>query len=395
MNILVLTTSYPTGPGDASGIFIQYLAGALSRRGHSLRVVAPQGPTAGGPSEVDGVEMCRFRYGLRRRCPGLTAIGGGIPEALRRSRWAMAQLPGMLAAFVAAGLSHAHWADVIYANWLGAGLAGSAVRMCTGRPMVITLRGDDAYLVRDRFLWRHVGRWVLRHCSAVTAVSANMVDLIEPHLPARLRPVVVPTFGVDVQRFCPPPDGRPERTDGADGLFVGNISRAKGVDVLLEALADRSDDWGRFVFIGSGPDTEPMRDMAARLGLGDRIEWAGQRNPDDVARQMRLSDFFVLPSLSEGRPNVVMEAMASSLAVIATAVGGVGQIVRDGTTGLLVPPGQVAPLADAIGRLCTDATLRNTLARQGRRHIERNDLTWLRTAREFEEIFARATGAGV
>ena len=394
MNILVLTTSYPTGPGDAGGIFIRYLVGALARRGHGLRVVAPQGPATGAVSQADGAGVWRFRYGLRRRCPGLTAIGGGIPEALRRSRWARAQLPAMLAGFVAAGLAHAGWADVIYANWLGAGLAGAAVRMCTGLPMVITLRGDDAYLVRDRLLWRYVGRWVLGQCSAVTVVSENMVDLIGPHLPPRLRPAIVPTFGVDTVRFCPPPAGRGEPAGGADGLFVGNVSRAKGVDILLEALAHRSGDWGRFVFIGSGPDAEQMQDLARRLGLGDRIEWSGQRDPDDVARQMRLSDFLVLPSLSEGRPNVVMEAMASSLAVIATAVGGVGDIVADGTTGLLVQPGQVAGLADAIGRICTNATLRGDLARQGRRHIERNDLTWSRTAREFEEIFARATGAG-
>jgi len=392
MRILVLTTSYPASRSDASGIFIRYLAEALTRRGHSLRVVVPEGAGHAGSGQVASVPVWRFAYSLGSGPPALTGTPGGIPEAMRRHRSVLWQLPVMMASFVRAAFRHAGWADVIHANWLGAGLAGSAVRACTGLPMVITVRGDDAYLVRDRLPWRLAGRWVFRHCSAVTAVSANMADLIDPHVPPRARPVVVPTFGVDTELFHPPAAARP--AGKPTGLFVGNVSRAKGVDVLLAALAQCDTHWRRFQIVGDGPDSQQLQDRAAKFGLGGRIEWAGHATPDEVALRMRQADFLVLPSLSEGRPNVVMEAMASGVAVIASAVGGVGELVRRGVTGLLVPPGDAGQLAQALTRVCRRPDLRSKLAAKAREHIERNDLTWERTAREFEGIFERATGAG-
>ena len=393
MRILVLTTSYPTGPDEAGGIFIQYLLHALKRRGHELRVVMPQRsrPTRG--ERVLGIPVWQFRYSLARRPPSLTATPGGMPEALRQDPRAILQVPGMLAGFAAAAMAHADWADLIHANWLGAGLIGSLVRLCTGVPLVLTLRGDDSYLIRDRLLWRTVGRWVFRSCSAVTSVSANMAPLVSPYLPARLGSVVVPTFGVDVDRFHPPERRRSAAEDGPPvGLFVGNVSRAKGVDVLLTALGQCGRAWGRFVFVGGGGEVEAMRKQARQLGLADRIDWAGPLPPATVADLMRRVDFLVLPSLSEGRPNVVVEAMASGLPVIATAVGGVPELIADGRTGLLVPPGRAGPLADALGRLCRRRGLRTRLGAAACRHVHDQDLTWDRTAAEFEALFARATG---
>ena len=219
-----------------------------------------------------------------------------------------------------------------------------------------------------------------------------MADLIAPHVPPRLRPVIVPTFGVDTALFHPPAVGRAGKRPGHRGLFVGNVSRAKGVDVLLAALAQCDVHWRRFEIVGGGPDMQMLRDRAAKLGLGDRIEWAGHEPPDAVARRMQNADFLVLPSLSEGRPNVVMEAMSSGLAVIASSVGGVGELIADGITGVLVPAGDTGRLARAIARISTQPKLRARLGARAREHIDRNDLTWDRTAREFENLFARATG---
>jgi len=301
-------------------------------------------------------------------------------------------VPALLGAFAAAALKHARWADVIHANWLGAGIAGAPAHLAGRKPLVLTLRGDDAYNIHAGGLWRVTGRFVFSQCAAVTAVSENMSSLVQPYLPPRCGPVIVPTFGVDTGRFRPPDAAeRAARGGGAGGLFVGNILRAKGVDVLLRALAACRGDWETFHFVGAGPDTEAMGALARRLDLGDRVEWAGRQPGREVAAWMRSADFLVLPSLSEGRPNVVLEAMASGLAVVASRVGGVPHLIDDGRTGLIVEPGDVAGLAAAIARVGRDADLRSALGRQARRHIEDNDLTWDRTAEEFEVIFRRVT----
>ncbi len=203
MKILILTTGYPDNAGNYNGVFVHCLARALARRGHSLRVIVPARNDHVGATEVDGVPVVRFRYALGRRGHVLTSLDGGIPEALKRSRRAVLQVPAMLAGFAAAAVAHAGWADVIHANWLGAGIAGSAAHLLAGTPMVMTLRGDDAYNIHAGGLWRAVGKCVFYQCAAVTAVSANMPPLVERYIPRRCRPVLVPTFGVDADMFHP------------------------------------------------------------------------------------------------------------------------------------------------------------------------------------------------
>lgn len=387
MNILVLTTSYPAHAGDARGVFIHSVAQALARRGHGLRVVVPARAAQSGRHTVDGIEVHHFRYALTRAGHTLTTVGGGIPEALRRSRLHTLGVPVMMTCFAAAALRQGAWADVIWANWLGAGLAGAVVGGLCRKPMVLTLRGDDAYLVHDQPAWRFCGKWVFRRCAAVTAVSSNMVPLLDGLLPGGMS-VTVPTFGVDVGAFHPA--DRP-RTDPPQGLFVGNISQAKGVDVLLKALA-RCAVPCRFAIAGAGPDLDAMKQLADKLKLSERVQWLGHLDVQRIPELMRQSDFLVLPSRSEGRPNVVSEAMASGLAVIATPVGSVGELVRDGQTGLLVPVDNAQALADAMARLCQDPALRTRLGRAARQHVEDADLSWDRTARELEPIFLRAAG---
>jgi len=390
MNILVLTTSYPSGPEDASGAFIHSLVQALARRGHNLRVIVPGRPGCCGRRTLDGIDVLHFRFAFTDHGHRLTGTEGGIPEALRRHPAAALRLPVMMACFARHAWAGARWADVIYANWLGSGLVGGAARAMTGTPMVITLRGDDTYLAHDRPLWRRAARWVFRRCAAVTAVSSNMPALVEDLVPERIRPVLVPAFGVDARRFRPADPAEAQRPAKPRVLFVGNITRAKGVDLLIEALARCPDAWQACSLAGAGGDADRMKSLAAESGIAGRLRWLGRLPASAVPELMRRHDLLVLPSRSEGRPNVVIEAMASGLPVIATGVGGVADLVRDGEVGLIVPPDDADALAAAIARLCTDAKLRSTMASAARACIERENLTWDRTAAEFEAIFRKA-----
>lgn len=392
MKILILTTSYPARPGDMSGLFVHHLARALARRGHALRVVVPGRSDAVGRREVNGIPVCYFRYALTRKGHRPTSIEGGIPEALRRYRTAAFQVASLMTSFIVSAAAHMAWADVVYVNWLGAGVAGAIAHLFRRVPMVITLRGDDAYWIRQKPLWRAAARHVFTQCEAVTVVSANMVELIEAFVPVRVRPVLVPTFGVDVERFKPRDCGVSAGPRGdVSGLFVGNVSRAKGVEVMLRALAGCTESWHHFALVGHGPDMEFMKKLACDLGIDDRLEWTGRRSAREIPDTMRRFDFLVLPSFSEGRPNVVMEAMASGLPVIATTVGGIPDIIISGETGILVKPGDDDELAGAISRLCGDPALRQSMSRQSREYIQSEDLTWDRTAREFEGIFQQVT----
>jgi glycosyltransferase involved in cell wall biosynthesis len=149
-------------------------------------------------------------------------------------------------------------------------------------------------------------------------------------------------------------------------LSVGRLRAPKDFTTLVRAVAALPDV--RLRIAGDGPDRAALEAEIARLGLWGAIELLGERS--DVADLLAGADVFVLSSDSEGLPMSVLEAMAAGLPVVATAVGGLSELVRDGETGRLVPPRRPDALADALGPLVADAALRERLGAAGRRHAE-------------------------
>ncbi len=146
-------------------------------------------------------------------------------------------------------------------------------------------------------------------------------------------------------------------------LTVANLRPEKGYDVLLDAvrlLADR-DVPVHVGAVGWGPLEDELRDRRDALGIADRLQFLGQR--DDVLRLLAGSDAFVLASRQEGLPVSLMEATSMGMPIVATAVGGVPQVIADGVDGLIVPPGDPARLADALQRIVSDPHLRHRLGR--------------------------------
>ena len=156
--------------------------------------------------------------------------------------------------------------------------------------------------------------------------------------------------------------------DGDVLLFAGRLGPQKAVGVLLEALGRISDV--TLVIAGDGPERPALEGRVAELGLDARVRFLGSVPRETVLRLFRASDASVLPSAWENFPHTVVEALAVGCPVIATAVGGVPEVVRDGENGLLVPPGDAAALADSIERFFGDAPLRERLHGAAARSVE-------------------------
>ncbi len=155
-------------------------------------------------------------------------------------------------------------------------------------------------------------------------------------------------------------------------LYVGRLAAAKGLAILLESLASlRSENPDLLLtVVGDGPDRGAIEAQAARLGLKANVRFLGYRSQDEVRNEMREADVFVLPSFAEGVPVVLMEALASGVPVVATRVAGVGELVEDGVSGYLVPPGDPVSLADRLGKLIEDPALRSRFGAEGRAKVE-------------------------
>ncbi len=158
-----------------------------------------------------------------------------------------------------------------------------------------------------------------------------------------------------------------KRIEDWDIVTVCRLVPWKGLDTLIDSAAHNN--W-RLRIVGDGPLRQSLHRQIERLDATDRIELAGEVPQKKVLSLMCGAKLFVLNSSYEGLPHVVIEAMHAGTAVIATDVGGTGEVVKDGNTGRLVPDGNQAALEAAIRQLMEDETLRQTLARNARRLIE-------------------------
>jgi glycosyltransferase involved in cell wall biosynthesis len=151
-------------------------------------------------------------------------------------------------------------------------------------------------------------------------------------------------------------------------LSVGRLRGPKDFLTLVRAVAELEPGSVRLRIAGDGPDRGALEAEVARLGLEEAVELLGMRT--DIAELLAAAGVFVLCSDSEGLPMSVLEAMAAGVPVVATAVGGVPELVSDAETGILVPPRDPAALARALGALAADADLRERMGEAGRRRAE-------------------------
>ncbi len=185
--------------------------------------------------------------------------------------------------------------------------------------------------------------------------------------PAHWHKIRIIHCGVKPTLYETPP---PARSDGEIRLlFVGRLAPVKGIRVLFEAVQRLSGEFPnlRLILVGDGPDRANLEKAAQPLG--DLVQFTGYKSQAEVADLMQSSDIFVLPSFAEGVPVVLMEAMASARPVIATQVAGVGELVEEGQSGFMVPPGDVESLMARIRILAGDAEMRARMGKHGREKV--------------------------
>ena len=159
--------------------------------------------------------------------------------------------------------------------------------------------------------------------------------------------------------------------EGPHLAFVGRLAEVKGVPVLLEALSEIAQNFPglRVTLIGDGPERANLEARAHCLGLDSVVHFTGYMSQSQVAEILSEADALVLPSFAEGVPVTLMEAMASGLPVLATRVGGISELVEDGVSGYLVPPGNVNALTERLRDLLDDAETRTRMGQAGRAKV--------------------------
>lgn len=379
--VLVLTTSYPLRPGSVAGLFVARLADALARECRVTVLTADDCLQPAADSEVG-----RFRY-APRPLQVLAQQPGGIPVALRGNRLRWLLVPGFLLAMFLATLRRAGSADIIQANWAICGVVAGVAGRLRGVPVVLTVRGEDVGRAGARRAGPGVLGTAVGLASAVVAVGDDIHGELATTFPAAAGKLHMIANGVD-DALLALPLPRPARADDAVRvLCVGSLIPRKALADVIEALADSGLEATSLALVGDGPERARLVALAGERGLAQRLQLPGVLTGTELQRCYHDADIFVLSSHSEGRANVLVEAMAAGLAVIASRVRGTGELVEDGHSGLVYEPGDTRALAGCLARLGADPALRRRLGEAARARVRALGLTWDNTATRYARLF--------
>jgi alpha-maltose-1-phosphate synthase len=378
MKTLFVTREYPPHIYGGAGVVVDQLSRALARRmGVEVRCFGPREPRGDAiavrgytPWERVGGKDVRF-------APALETLSVGL---------AMARDP------VDADVVHAHtWYADMAALWIS-----QLYRI----PLVVTLHSleplrpwkadqlGSGYLVSS---W--IEKTAVEAAHRVIAVSNKMREDILAHFDADPARVVVIHNGIDPEQFR-----RTEARDALDRLgvrppyvlFVGRITDQKGIFHLLEA-ARRLPSGVQLVLCASAPDTPEIEERLRRaVGGQPGVRWLDEMVPVGVVTQLYShAAVFACPSVYEPFGLINLEAMACETAVVASAVGGIVEVVEDGRTGVLVPPARPDALAEALNRLLADPALARAMGRAGRSRVEAH-FAWAAIAERTEQVYRDA-----
>ena len=356
LKVLTFSSLYPSSARPQHGLFVAARLSELrARHGFDTEVLAPV-PWFPFKSATFG------EYGAWARTPLVEDWQG---QAVAHPRYLMLPKIGMQWQPGAMASAAARWIDqqgvefdVIDAHYFYPdGVAAAALSRRYGKPLLITARGSDLNLIgndrqaRDRMIS------ACRQASACVGVSQALVDVLKGWgVPDHKLHVI--RNGVDLDRFAPQ-DQAAVRTalglkqDAPLLLNVGNLLELKGHALLIDAVHALRADWPTLqLFIaGEGPERARLEAQIERLGLGDRVHLLGSLPNSQLGAWYNAADFFLLPSSREGLPNALLEALACGVPALATAVGGIPEVL-DGATdvGELLSERSASAIADSLRR---------------------------------------------
>ena len=380
MKALMLSREYPPNVYGGAGVVVDQLTQALSRRmAVEVRCFGKREPQDGRITVRGYTPWERLAAGKDgpRFVPALETLSIGL---------AMARDP------VDADVAHAH-------TWY-ADMAGLWIRTLHRIPLIVTLHSMEPLrpwkadqLGSGYLLSSWIEKTAVEAADRVIAVSNKMREDILAHFDADPAKVVVIHNGIDPGRFV-----RTDRRDALERLgvqqpyvlFVGRITDQKGIFHLLDA-AKALPAGVQVVLCASAPDTPEIEERLRRaVPAHPNVTWINEMVPLDVVTQLYShAAVFACPSVYEPFGLINLEAMACETPVVASGVGGILEVVEDGRTGLLVPPGRPDDLAAALRRVLENPELGRRMGLAGRRRVEEK-FSWASVAERTEQVYQEA-----
>ncbi|MFX1282106.1 MAG: glycosyltransferase [Promethearchaeota archaeon] len=276
--------------------------------------------------------------------------------------------------------------QIIHANWIiPAGLIGFLAKIIYKRPLIITARGSDVNIWSKKRFFSPLVRFILKYCDAVVVVSHELSKKIEK-FGIRPQKIHIIWHGVHPKKIII------KQRYKKSLLFVGALREVKGLTYLIRAFKIVKDHFNdvRLNIVGDGIFRDELIKEINNLNLSSQVKLLGKIPNNRVIELMAESGILILPSISEGLPRVIIEAMTQKLPVIATAVGGNIEIIDPNVTGLLVQPKDEKKLSRAIINLIKDPNYAEMLA-ENAFQFAKEQFNWENTVKKYQNVFRLVT----
>lgn len=363
MKIAILVYLFPPKWLAGTEIATYNLADHLARRGHEVHVITSH--DAGLPefSDENGFYIYRIEW-PKIRFIGMIIFWLKIYQKLRTIK-----------------------PDVFHAQSVLSGIPAWAAKKFLKIPYVVWGQGSDIYLP-DRFT-RLTSKFILQNADAVLALTQNMKQKMKQIYD---RDISIVPNGIDLEKFKIPSESKKGR-DAKTIVFVGRLHPVKGVRYLLQAMkivhAEMPD--AKLILVGDGEERENLESLTNSLGIRECVEFAGKVPHERIQDYMNQAEVFVLPSLSEGFPVTILEAMACGLPIVATNVRGIPNIVEEGVNGYLVNVKSPDEMAERILFLLQNDEMRERMSANNREKVELFawDKIAIRVEDEYQQVITR------
>jgi len=381
-NLLMLTSSFPRKADDETCGYIRDFAREMADDFNVTVLTLPDQYPSDWPKDV--FTLIRTTSLLPQRLNPLRAASD-LAHLSERSFMVRCAAAISLAGFAFDALRLARHADVICSHWmLPSGLIGATVSRLWSRPHVVVEHSGALHLLRRMRGGRQLSRFILDGSHRVVTVSRDLKEKLLELCPAADWKVEVLPMGVDAAQTASTQKGISK--EGRTALFVGRLTKIKGVDVLIKAARELGNL--KLVIAGDGDEREPLQHLVNSLGVNAVFE--GRVSAETRNDLLSKCDAVVIPSLvlpdgrTEGMPLICLEAMAAGKAVIASRVGGLRELIVDGQNGLLFDSGNHMMLAEKLDILFGDQSLGNSLSANARVSISQYD--WSIVGSRYREI---------
>lgn len=387
LRVLALTTSYPLREQSSSGVFVRNLYEHLPAPWRVV-VLCPADTIPARQADSQEPRLVPVRY-APRPWQVLSQQAGGILAGLRAYPLRIVLVPLLLTALTLRAMFDSRRADIVHANWALCGAVAVVACLFTRRRVVTTFRGSDVASAKRSWPMRMLLSMAVLGSRELVCVSEAMSSELRRLYPAHAMKITTCLNGVD-ESFLSVSRARGEGAS-ATLVSIGSLIPGKGYDVLISALGKlqpRGDV--QLLIAGDGPERPALEAQVEALGLMEKVRFLGNLPPARIPSFLSEGDVFVFASRSEGRPNVVIEALASGLPVISTRLPGVDGLVHPDENGWLVEIDDADGLAAAIDAALSDPEATRAMGERAREGITAAGMTWAQTGRCYDAVFRRA-----